>query len=271
MGQGCQAVPINGRGFEIQLIGSLLHALGKPCFYFPTFTGQEILRLLYQLGIVFLRNFSGARSRAAFDLVKKTGAGSIGVKGIGAGSDQKNSLQGIDRDINRTRIGKGTVVIALPGAGTAIFEQARCLMITAQKDIGKALVIANQDIKAWPQPFDEIGFQQKGFSLGMGSNKLHIRGFRDHAGRSIAPVANSSGVVLHPVAQAFCLPNVQDVTCRIHHSIDAGFTGEATDQIANQLSTGLSCSRVGFLPQDIAGVALPGAWNRLIDGFGVGR
>lgn len=203
--------------------------------------------------------------------MQQAGAGSIGEKGIRAGADQKDSLQGVDRDIDRTSIGKRAVIIALSRACTSIFEQARSLMIAAQKDVWKALVVANQDIKAWPQPLDEIGFQQQCFSFGMCGDELHVGSFRDHAGRSVAPVTNPSGVVLYPVAQAFRLADIQDITGRIHHSVDAGFAREAAHQIANQLSTGLAGGDVGFLPQDIPRVALFGASHWLINGLGAGR
>ena len=64
-------------------------------------------------------------------------------------------------------------------------------MISTDEDIRKRLVIAQQDIEAWLQRFDQAGFEQKSFGLGFGDHEFHARGRHNHRGDALCLPADA--------------------------------------------------------------------------------
>eukprot|EP00581_Thalassiosira_minuscula_P040033 CAMPEP_0184473374 /NCGR_PEP_ID=MMETSP0740-20130409/122642_1 /TAXON_ID=385413 /ORGANISM="Thalassiosira miniscula, Strain CCMP1093" /LENGTH=123 /DNA_ID=CAMNT_0026850285 /DNA_START=101 /DNA_END=471 /DNA_ORIENTATION=- len=93
-------------------------------------------------------------------------------------------------------------------------------MISADKDIRKRLVIAQQDIETWLQRFDQAGFEQKRFGFSFRDHEFHARGRHDHRGDALCLAANTR-VRRHPRFEAFRLADIKHCVVFTEHTIHA--------------------------------------------------
>lgn len=77
--------------------------------------------------------------------------------------------------------GEGPKVVAGTAAGAAVLGEFGGFVIGGDQDVGKALVVAEEDIEARFQALDEIGFEEEGLGLRLGAHELHRDGGHDHA------------------------------------------------------------------------------------------
>ena len=152
-----------------------------------------------------------------------------------------------------------------------MLEQAGRFVVGRQENIGKRLVVAHQHVETWPQPLNEIGFQQKRFHLGMGDDEFHMRRLGDHPGCAVATMANTACIVLHPVLQVACLADIKHIAGGIHHPVDTGFLRQMRDEVGNHLWAGLAGCLGHFLPHYIARIARLGAIGFRCGVYGFGR
>ena len=143
--------------------------------------GEEIARLLDQLGIFVERNLSRARRRAALDLVEQARPGSIGVKTVRAGAQEKRPLQRVEGAKHRARARERTEIVADEIARAAMLDQPRCGMSGADQDVREALVVAQRHVVARLQLLDEIGLEQQRLGVQFGGDEHHRMGLRHHA------------------------------------------------------------------------------------------
>ena len=88
-----EAVAIERRGLEFELVGRLLHLAGEQLLHGMAAAGQEVFGFAHQLGVAGEVDLAGARPRAAADLVQQARPGAAFEKSVGAGADQEGALQ----------------------------------------------------------------------------------------------------------------------------------------------------------------------------------
>ena len=88
-----------------------------------------------------------------------------------------------------------------------MFDQLRHGMVIGQQNVGKALVVAQQNIVARTQFLNQIGFQQQCVGFGFGANKLHIARCFDHAQNTVI-VSRRARIGPHARFQIFRLADI---------------------------------------------------------------
>ncbi len=113
------------RALEIERRGGLVHCVAKAVLDRAAAAGKEIARFLDQLGVVVERNLAGARRRAALDLVEQARPGSIGVKTVRAGAQEKRPLQRVEGAKHRAGARERAEIVAGETARAAMLDQPR--------------------------------------------------------------------------------------------------------------------------------------------------
>jgi hypothetical protein len=94
-------------------------------------------------------------------------------------------------------------------------------MVGGDENIGKRLVVAQQHVEAWPQPLDQVGFQQQRFGLGDGRDEFDRMGQRDHA-LDAGVVPGRTRVGDDPLPDVLRLADIKHLAGGIEHPIDPG-------------------------------------------------
>ena len=127
--------------------GRLLHArlqLGVDLLAAPL---EHLDRGLHVLRVGLARDEPHARRRAAADLVLQARPAAVGEEGVAAVADAEQLLQLIERVAHRPGVGEGTEVAPGGAAGAAVEGQPREVVVVAQLDVGKALVVRSTTLK----------------------------------------------------------------------------------------------------------------------------
>ena len=161
------------RAFEIERRGGLVHCVAKAALDRAAAAGKEIARFGHQIRIVAERDFPGARRRATLDLVEQAWPGSIGVKTVGAGAQEKRPLQRVQGAKHRAGARKRAEIVAGQATRAAMLDQPRRRMSGADQDIGEALVVAQRDVVAGLELLDEIGLEQQRLGVRRGGDEHH--------------------------------------------------------------------------------------------------
>jgi hypothetical protein len=111
-------------------------------------------------------------------------------------------------------------------------------MVTGDQDIGKALVVAQDHIEARFQLLDEVAFKKQRLCLRRRHHEFHAGGERDHQ-RDAVVMALASRVVRDAVFEVPRLSHVNDVALAVIHAVDAGFSRQPRDIVANDVGAGL--------------------------------
>ena len=205
---------------EFHQLRRLSHLVRKTLAHSPALAGQKIAGLAHELRIVRLADFSGARGRAALDLIEQTRARAIGEITVRAGPQQKGALQGVQGAIDSPDAREGAEIGALPVAGAAMLGDLRSGVIAGQQNIGKRFVVAHQDVEPRLQLLDEIRLEKKRLRLGFGRDEDHRGGQRDHPGDA-RRVAYGPHIARDPFADAFCLADIEHFMIGANHPVDA--------------------------------------------------
>ena len=120
-----------------------------------------------------------------------------------------------------------------------MLENAGRGVIAGNDNMGKRLVVAQQNIEARPQPLDQIGFQQKRLDLGAGHDEFHRDGLAHHPSDAVR-VETALRVVGDALLQAARLADIEHVAGGIHHAVDAGRVGQPLDQRLDDIGAGLA-------------------------------
>ena len=251
---GLDAIPVARRRLEIELLGGLLHLLGKLGLHHLALAIEESFRLLHQFAIGRGLDIADTRRRAALDLVQQAGPRPVRIDAVIAGAQQEGLLQRVDRPVDRARRSEGSIIAALAVAAAAMLGQLRDRVVLGDEDIGKRLVVAQHHVEAGLQLLDEVGFQQQGFGLGAGGHELHVHGQQDHR-RDAVGVARGARVVRDPVLQVPGLADIDDIALRIIHAIDAGLAGQPRHEIPDDVRPGGSFSGFGHGPASCTATA----------------
>jgi len=179
-GQRLQPVAVDRRHLEIERIGGLFHRLAELLLHLGRLARQEIARIIDQFGIILLADPVDAGRRAAPDLIEQTGPRAIVEETVGAGAQQEQLLQRVDRPVDRSGAGKRPEILALYALRPAVLGNAGKIMALAQQDEGKALVVAQQHIIGRAEFLDQLRLEQQGFRFTTGRHNRHRTGLRHH-------------------------------------------------------------------------------------------
>src|SRR5690242_17768434 len=91
-----KAVAVDRSALEIERHRRLLHLVSELAFDLLAASGQKLVGLTHQRRIIGKVDFFGARSRAAFDLIKQAWTRAAFKKWIAAGAQQERTLQRVD-------------------------------------------------------------------------------------------------------------------------------------------------------------------------------
>ena len=114
--------------------------------------------------------------------------------------------------------------------------QLRPVMITRQHDIGKALVITQQNIETRHHLLDEIRFKQQRFDLCPCGDDLHRSCFSHHAHQPRAERIDP-GIVHDPLVERPCLADIKCLTGMIEHAINPRLAAQLFGRLTDHLET----------------------------------
>ncbi len=262
-GQRLQPVAQHRRLFEVEIGRRRLHRLAQLRLHPGRFAHQEIARIADQLGIARLVDAIDARRRTTADLIEQTGPVAAVVKPVGARSQQEQLLQRIQRLAHLPRARERPEIIALHPPRAAMQLHPRKIMIAAQQDVGKALIVAQQDVVGGPEPLDQLRLQQQRLGLVIGRHHRHAARLRDHPPQPVRQLGGL-GIVGDAVLQRPRLADIQHVAARILHPVDAGPRGQRFQHIADRRDPGVQIGRLRpahgkgrtFLIETIGGIGI---------------
>ena len=220
-GERAQPVAQDGGKLEVHSFGRRRHLVGEFFLHLRRFAGEERLRILDQLGIIFPGDTIDARRRAALDLVEQAGPRAVLEEAVGTAAQQEQLLERVERPRHRSGAGERPVILPLGAPRAAMLLHAREGMILAQQDEGERLIVAQQDVVGRPEALDQLRLEQQRLGLGIGGDDRHRSRLRDHAQQPLGQ-ARDLRIVGHPVAQRARLADVEHVALGILHPIDAG-------------------------------------------------
>ena len=233
-GNGPDPVAQARGALEVEIIRCGLHALLQICAQRVGLAAQEGGRLRDQLVIGVWFDQVDAGPGAALDLVQHAGASAAFIDAVGTGPDHEGLLQCVEGVIDRADRGEGAEIIALDLARPAMLEQLRRCVVLADEDVGKALVVAQQDVEAWLERLDQIGFEQQGFGFGFGDHEFHRPRQRNHQ-RDAVGVAPARGIVGDAVFQIARLADIEHRSIFAEHAINARLGRQAFDVFSDEL------------------------------------
>ena len=149
---------------------------------------------------------------------------------------------------------------------TPMFMNAREFMVRSQQDERKAFIVAQQHVVGRAITFDKLRLQQQSLSLAVSRHNRHRPRLRHHPLQPLRQPLDGC-VAAYPVFQCPRLANIQNITTRVVHPVDARFGGQRSPDIADcgnaRLQIGLFGATHGigrlFLVKSRGSVGLVGA------------
>src|SRR2546425_6483682 len=178
-GEGLDLVAVDRRLLVAPRFGGLLHARLDPLERGVAAALEVELRALDVLRVGFGADQSYAGRGAAADLVQQAGPRAVLEHRVLAGAQPEHSLQQLDALAHCTRVGKRSEV-AVGLVHRAAVEAKAWKFPAAQHQVGRGLVVAEQDVVARRERLDEIVLEDQGFGLGAGDRDLDVGDLRQH-------------------------------------------------------------------------------------------
>ena len=210
-----------GGALKLQLLRSLLHLM-------PQLPGNPVRvafhkhdDLLDYLGIVFPAGQTGAGGHAAVNIILQAGAGvmtgdNLGTRTVGKQFlDQIHCLADAAGGSEGSEIA-GAVLGHLPGD-----VNPGEILGKVNLQVGIGLVILEASIEVGLVSLNEGVFQDQGFRLSVGDDKLKIRQLGNHLTNLGRKAGRGAEVSPEPVAQNTGLANIQNLILGVSHNIDA--------------------------------------------------
>jgi len=122
-----------------------------------------------------------------------------------------------------------------------VLAQLRRGVVSADDDLGKALVVAQQHVEARLHLLDQIDLEQQRVGLGPRGDELHRPRQIDHVGDALG-VETALGVLDHPLLQAAGLAHIEHLAVLADHAIDARRLGQPLHLVLDQ---GRALQRLG--------------------------
>ena len=243
-GQRPDAVPQPGRGLELQIVGRRLHVRGQAVQHLAAAAAQEQVRLLHQLPIGAQADQADAGGAAAADLVEHAGTGPALIDIVRAGAQQERLLQGVQGAVHRPGGGEGAEILPLDGMGAPMLADLWRVVVPADQDLGKALVVPQQNVEPRLEGLDQIDLEEQGLGLGAGGDEHHGPGQMHHVGDALG-VEAPLGVLDHPLLQGPGLAHIEHLPALAQHAVDTGAVRQALHLVGDQIRAGQPGARFG--------------------------
>ena len=153
-------------------------------------------------------------------------------------------MQRVERGVDRTGTGKGTIVIPLGPTRAAMLLDARISVIRPQENEREAFVVTQQHVVRWPVALDKLRLEQQSFRLAIGRDDGHAARLRDHAAQAVGQPLHLR-VVRHPVLERLRLADIEHIAARIIHAIDARLGRQSLEHIADGCNARLQVRLIG--------------------------
>ena len=226
LGEGLDLIAVDRRLLVAPRVGSLLHAGLEPLERGVAASLEVELRALDVLRVGSGGDVSDARRGAAPDLVEKAGPRAVLEDRVFAGAQPKHPLQQLDALAHRARVRKRTEVVVGLVHRPAVKAETREFP-AAHHQVGIGLVVAEQDVVAGAERFDEIVLEDQ--SLRLGAGDVILRDLRQHHGDAQA-VLRLLEIRRDALLQVARLADVESVPLRAEHAVHARQTRQGGEQ-----------------------------------------
>src|SRR5690606_3880449 len=85
-----------------------------------------------------------------------------------------------ERGVDGAGRGERSEILSGNPLRAAMLQRLRCFMVGADEDVRERLVVAEDDIEAWLQLLDKVGFEEQRLGFARRHHELHRAGERDH-------------------------------------------------------------------------------------------
>ena len=147
---------------------------------------------------------------------------------IGAAAQQEHLLQGGQGRIHRMGRGERAEVLVAFGPRPAMFHDPREVVPGFDHDVGKRLIVLEDDVVARVQLLDQVAFQQQRLGLGMGHHHFERVGLEHHALQAQRHAIHAR-IGCDALFQVFGLADVKGLALGVQHSIDARLLRQVLD------------------------------------------
>jgi hypothetical protein len=138
-------------------------------------------------------------------------------------------MQGVERLLDRPGSGEGAKVAGAVPFHAAHDEHFGKVLLPRDLDVGVALVVLEPDVVSRLVSLDQVAFEDEGFELGGGDDKVDVgdagyeaQGLGALSGRGVK-VGADAGAEVHGFA------DVEDFAPGVLHKVDAGFGGQGIE------------------------------------------
>ena len=242
VGERAQPVAVDGGELEILLLRRFGHRLAEPCLDARRLAREEQLRVLDEVGIIFLRDPVDARGRAAADLVEQAGPLAVGEEAVRAAAQKEKLLQGVKRGRNAPGARERAEILPFDAPRAAMLAHLRERMVLAQQDKGEAFVVAEQHVVRRAETLDQLRLEQQRLGLGAGGDDGHRPCLRDHALEALGQLGDLR-VIGDAGLQPLGLADVEHVAARVLHAVHAGTRRKGLHDVADRGDAGIE---IGF-------------------------
>jgi len=107
-------------------------------------------------------------------------------------------------------------------------------MIARDHDVGKAFIVAQEDVEARAQPLDEVRFQKQGFGFRASGDEFHLRGFAHHLRQTVG-MNPTLRIIRDTLLQAAGLAHIQHIACFVELAINARCVRQMLHELGNKI------------------------------------
>ena len=167
-----------------------------------------------------------ARTQAAPDVVVETGpVGAAVVLEVAARAQRKDGTDLAQCALQELHVGVRPQVARAVVADVAGHRHPREFLLHADTDVGKALVVLEQDVVRRPVLADQGGLEQQRLDLGVREDGIQVGG-PGHQLAQARLVELPPQVVAHPLGQALRLPDVEHPARCVLEQVNARRRGQ---------------------------------------------
>ncbi|MBI3412128.1 MAG: HigA family addiction module antidote protein [Planctomycetes bacterium] len=223
-----------GRFFELCGRARLGH---RPLHFLeqlPLLAFQHQTQAADLLAVVFAADAEVARRRALPDAVQEARAKPAPARIVfldveRASAELEDPLQNLEG--GPQALGAGERAIQFDAAPPRVAREldARIILAHANLQIREGLVVAQPDVEAWLNVFDESGFHQQGVDLGVRFDIIDVGDHLHQVACTLVLRGRLGEIMAGPVAQILRFADIEHPALLVLHQVDAGRGGELLD------------------------------------------
>ena len=142
------------------------------------------------------------------------------IDAVLTGAQEERLLQRVQRAGNGIGACERSEIVALVFLGATVFQDLRRCMVAADEDVREALVVAQDNVEAWFELFDQVGFEEESLGLCLGHHEFHAGGEGDHQ-RDALRMPTKTRVIGDAVFQVLRFADIEDFSIHPEHAVNA--------------------------------------------------